>query len=367
MSVLPWTKEQTQRPAVSRWAKPGWIGIDVGTHAMKLAQLERTGSRYRIAARWKLVDSNHALAKDAASSAEALHHQLLKTRELKRLFSGSKCAAVLPTALVELRSFPVPVGTPVELQRMAGEELAVDLGVEPQELAFDCWETPGLGRPEPGMTRVSVTSVPKALAMQLGDSLLSAGLACQVLNAVPCAMARAVELANIDLQGESIIAVDLSHTMPVVVLVKGGRPLFTRVLRGAGMHTVMQPLEEGLSISIEECEQLLVRYGIATRGADPTLASQRATELVAHPLQELVSEIERTIEYISAQFRNCKPQQVCLFGGGALVKNFPEYISERLGMPAVPWSLSQEEVDRTDALFGVAAGLSSLAWEESAC
>lgn len=367
MSVVSWAKSQTTRPMVSRWAKPGWIGIDVGTHAIKLAQLERSGSGYRIAARWTITDPSHCLAKEAASRPESLGAQLLKVRELKRLFVGSKCAAALPSALVELRSFAVPTGTPAELQRMAGEELAVDLGVEPQELAFDCWETPGVGRPDPGMTRVSVTSVPKKLATQLGDSLLSAGLACQVLDVMPCAMARAVELAAVEPLGDSIIAIDLSYTMPVIVLVKGGSPIFTRVLRGVGMHSVMQPLESGLGISLEECEQLLVRFGIVAGGTPPTLASERTTELIAQPLQELISEIERTVEYVAAQFRNCKPQQLCLFGGGALIKNLPEYVSDRLGMPARPWCLRADEPVGTDPLFGVAAGLSSLAWEETPC
>jgi Tfp pilus assembly PilM family ATPase len=283
------------------------------------------------------------------------------------LFSGSKCATALPAALVELRNFDVPVGSHSELQRIAGEELAVDLAIEPQELAFDCWEAMSVGRPEPGMTRITVTSVPKKLATQLGDDLLAAGLACQVLDALPCAMARAVELAALELLGDSVIAIDLSYTLPTVVLVKNGRPLFTRTLRGVGLQSIMQPLETGLNISTEECEQLLVRYGIMAGSQAPTVASRRTTEIIAHPIQDLVNEIFRTVDYIGQQFRSCKARQLCLFGGGALVKNLPEYISERLEMPAAPWSLSRGEAAVDDALFGVAAGLSALAWEDAAC
>jgi len=365
MSLLSWATNQKVRPA--RWAKRGWIGIDIGTHATKLVQLERLGSNYRIAARWSITDPGHTLTADAAACTTALDNELSKIRTLKRLFSGSKCAAVLPTALVELRSFEVPTGTQSELQRIAGEELAIDLGIEPQELAFDCWEAMSVGRPEPGITRISVSSVPAELAKQLGESLLATGLACQVLDALPCAVARAVELAALELLGDSVIAVDLSYTLPLVVLVKNGRPLYTRTMRGVGLQSIMQPLAAGLSLSNEECEQLLVRYGIVAGGAQPTLASQRTTEIIAHPVNELVNEIMRTVDYIAQQFRSCKPRQVCLFGGGALVKNLPEYISERLDMPAAPWSLAADQADPTDALFGVAAGLSALAWEDAAC
>jgi Tfp pilus assembly PilM family ATPase len=188
-----------------------------------------------------------------------------------------------------------------------------------------------------------------------------------VLNAMPCALARAVELANIELLGDSIIAVDLSYTLPLVVLVKNGQPLFTRTMRGVGLQSITRPLEAGLNISAEECEQLLVRYGIVAGNSEPTLASQRTTEIVAHPIQDLVDEIIRTVDYIGQQFRSCKPRQLCLFGGGALVRNLPEAISERLEMPATPWRLSAGESGRSDALYGVAAGLSALAWEDAAC
>lgn len=367
MSVLTWAADKTTPTTLARWAKRGWIGIDIGTHAIKLAQLERSGSSYRLAARWTISDPSHALATEPESTATELSTRLTHLKSLKRLFSGGKCAALLSTALVELRSFDVPLGTSSELQRIAGEELAADLGVEPQDLAFDYWETPSVGRPEPGMTRVAVTSVPKDLAMQLGDSLLSAGLACQVLDALPCAMARAVKLAPLEPLGDSVIAIDLSYKLPIVVLVKDGRPLFTRTLRSVGFDSIMQPLESGLSISTEECEQLLNRYGIVAGGADPTLASQRTTEIIARPLQDLLIEIDRTIDYIGAQFRNCKPGQVCLFGGGALVSNLPECISDRLQMPVTPWALGSGELHRTDPLFGVAAGLSSLSWEKTVC
>src|SRR5688572_20825929 len=137
MSVLNCTAGRNNRATATRRAKRGWIGIDVGTHAIKLAQLERYAAGIRIAGRWTLVDPNHALATAPTSDSTPLADQLSNIKTLKRLFSGSKCAAVLPTSLVEFRNFEVPAGSHAELQRMAGEELAVDLGVEPQELAFD--------------------------------------------------------------------------------------------------------------------------------------------------------------------------------------------------------------------------------------
>jgi Tfp pilus assembly PilM family ATPase len=331
-----------------------------------LAQIERQGTQFRIGSRWTLADPDHTLAIQPDACTAPLHARITPIRALTRLFSGNKCAAVLPTNLIDLRTFDIPQGTPAELHRMTGEELAADLGVEPQDLAYGCWEIVPGGFHDPGMARMWVTAVPKSVATQAGDSLLSAGLACQVLDSMPCALARAVEMSACDKLGDSVIAIDLGYTLPLVVLVKEGKPIFSRTLRGLGIQALMQPLQTTLGITTEECEQLLIRYGVASSGAG-TLAVQRTMDIITHPLEDLLGEIKRTVDYIAQQFRGCKPRQVCLFGGGALIKNLSDLLSSELEMPVAPWTLGGNQADPADALYGVAAGLSSLAWEDTGC
>ena len=102
-------------------------------------------------------------------------------------------------------------------------------------------------------------------------------------------------------------------------------------------------------------------------GQQPTLATGRTMQVIARPLQDLLNEIKRTVDYIGQNFRNNKPHRVCLFGGRAAIKNLPEHISHKLELPASPWGLGGNRPDPGDALFGLAAGLSALAWEDHAC
>ena len=348
-------------------AKRGWIGIDIGTSAIKLSQVEHCGSRFRISNRWTLSDpASMALNHDRLDETKLLS-QLTQLKSLRRIFAGRNCAAVLPMSLVEYRSLEVPRGDASEQSRMVGEELSADLAVEPEELAFDCWENGSDAAADSELSIVSVIAARKVLVEQVATNLLSAGLECQALNGMPCALARAVEMSSYERTEEIVLALDLGYTSPLMVLVKAGRPLFTRTLRGVGLQTLMQPLESSLQISSAECQQLLVRYGVSNADQFPTLATQRTMQLIANPLQCLVSEIKRTIEYIGQKFRSGKPTRLCLFGGGALIKNFPEYLSQHLPLPANPWTLGGEHADPSDALFGVASGLSSLAWENGAC
>lgn len=367
MSILNKATGRSMGPSLAIRARRGWIGIDFGTHSIKLAQLVRRGPEFHIAARWTLSHPSLSPVSGADSYSDAMQDQIAKLKALRRLFLGRACAAVLPMALVEHRSFEIPKGTESEQNRMMGEELAAELAVEPQELAFDCWDCSPSEIPNSDVARMSVNAVPKKLAETLANQLLSTGLECQVLDGIPCAMARAVELASPKPSDGSVVAIDLSYTLPLVVLAKAGRPLFARTLRGVGMRSIEQPLQTSLELSFDECQQLLVRYGLTAIGQPPTLATGKTMQIIAHPLQDLLAEIKRTVDYICDNFRAHKPRHVCLFGGGALIKNLPGHISHKLQMPATPWTLGGTHSDPSDAIYGLAAGLSALAWESAVC
>lgn len=352
---------------VTRGRSRGWIGVEIGTDGIKLAQLNRSADGFTFAAKWTLPDGQVVEAKDEDVRIDSLQSQLKKIKGLRQLFAGRRCAAVLPMAFVEHRSFEIPRGTTLEQKRMAGEEMAAELGVESNELALDCWE----GAKDPfldsSMVRLSAHAVSKRLAHCVGDQLLRVGLECQVLDGLPCVLARAVELAHLGNDDEAVVAVDLSATLPLVVLVKNGRPLFARTLRGVGLSTIMQPLQDALTLSTEECQQLLTRYGIAAFDQPPSAVVHRTTQLIAHPLQDLGNEIKRTIDYLRQQFRSDRIGSVCLFGSGAIVKNLPNHLSHKLHLPVAPWALNEGDADAMDATYGVAAGLSALAWDADAC
>ncbi len=367
---MPTIEATTHR---GRWYRPtlrpkrGWVGIDLGTRAIKLAQLTQHGTGWRLAARWTLSDSTCELLSRNEILGDRFKSRLSSLKSLRRIFTGRACATVLPMSLVDFRSFEVPRGSIDELTSMVAEELAADLNTEPAELAFGCWEAHGDNGLDPELTRMATLAIPKRLAAKLTTDLLSAGLECHVLNGLPWALARAVELANPAAADEAELALDLGYTSPLLVLVKDGRPVFSRVLRGVGLQSLMQPLQDELKISPEACQQLLVRFGVPVPGEAPSVASHRTFQVIANPLQHLVGEIERTMTYIHQQFRTLTPRRMWLFGGGATVKRLPEYVTHKLRFPCEPWSLDRDAKDAEDALYGVAAALSSLAWETDAC
>lgn len=345
----------------------GWIGVDIGTCAVKLAQLRRVGAGFEFAVRWALPGDAHPPLTREEVERGGLASRLAPLREMRRTFAGRNCAAALPMSLVDFRSFEVPRSTCAEQRQMVAAELAADLRMEPDEITFDCWESANESGPDPALTRMWTMAVPTPLSERLAGDLLSARLECQILDGVPCALARAVALVDESAATDPVVAIDLSHSAPLIVLAAHGRPVFSRTLRGCGLQTFLQPLRADLRLSTGECQQLLARFGLPLPGESASIASQTAQRLIANPLKSLVDEIARTLDYLGHQFRELQPRRIWLFGGGALIKNLPAHLSQRLRIPAAAWQLKAGQDDPGAPLYGIAAGLSLLAWEESTC
>ena len=178
--------------------KFGWIGVDLGTHTVKLAQAVRTteGVRLRHAAviqrpaPWSEAD---ALAVDEPDPSWP---EILAALECGG-FHGRSAACVLPMNVCELRGLKVPPGDEQERHSMIAGELAGEESAPSLPTEFDYWEIGG----EKGIEttdgfNVNVMSVTRPWIDRVAADCQQARLDCWAVDGAPLAMARAVSLAS---------------------------------------------------------------------------------------------------------------------------------------------------------------------------
>jgi Tfp pilus assembly PilM family ATPase len=341
----------------------GWVGIDIGSGATKLAQIEHRRNGYRFSRRWHIP--HDSLSSDSADEmAPGLEAGLGEiasaARELGRMFSQRQSAAAISLAYQDLRSLELPTASDNEMRDMIREEITG----ERDELAkrcFDFWSVP-LGHDDGA--HVTVVAVDANRATTVARRLLGCGFECQILDAIPCALARAMQMADAD-NDQPQIAIDLGNSTCTYVLVEDGIPIFTRILRGGGLHSMTEALRTSMRISPPEAAQILRRCDMVGGETGPSHVHSTAARLLEQPLKAMLGELTKTFEYTSHKFAAYRPTQIRLFGGGATIRNLPEIIEGRLQIPTARWSL-QKATDQSaddDAQFGVAAGLSVLRWE----
>lgn len=350
------------KSSATRSPNRGWIGVDIGTRQIKLAQIQRQAGEYQLTGCWTIgSDDDQPLDRQTLRDSGLAHRRAL-IHSARAMFHGRDAAATLPMSFVELRSLELPSGPRQELLAMVEQELAGDLEGNEARCDIDAWEAGAVG----DTSKVVAVACEHNLGMKVARDLLSAGLQCNVLDAVPCAMARAVQFCDPAVADRAACALDLGEAAAMVTVIHGTLPVFCRMLRGCGLQAIVQRLRDKLHISRPECRQLLTRYGLPdAAGNESALATHR---IIAPVVEQLVEELRRTLQFIGQQSPQMMPQRLWLFGGGALIRNLPEYLAARLEMPTSRWSLAPPGCpapENADALYGVAAGLSALAWEAS--
>jgi Tfp pilus assembly PilM family ATPase len=364
MSTLLDTANRVARSLVLGSPSAGWIGIDVGTRMIKLAQIRRSGDSWRLINRWVHGDEEGVPLTRELLATGALGRQQSALRSIRRLFRGRLAAASLSTSFVELRSFELPTGPWQETRAMIDQELAADASPESSNYEFDAWQAV----PGDAMTKVIAVAINGDLSERVADDLLESGFECAVIDAVPCALARAVAMCDRAAATEPVAALDIGDTGALLTIIKEGRPIFYRSFRNCGLQSLIQPLSEKLSITRLECRQLLTRYGIPTGEPSDTGVAKATGQVVNRALENLVDELLRTSQYATHQLR-VTPKRLWLFGGGGTIRNFAPYLARQTGLPTANWTLpgAAGAMEGAEPLFGVAAGLSALAWEVRGC
>ena len=341
-------------------SKLGWIGVDLGTHTVKLAQAVRTpeGVRLRHAAviqrpsPWPDAD---ALALDEPDPSWP---EILAALECGD-FRGRSAACLLPMNVCELRGLKIPQGDVHERRAMIASELADDEAERDRPLEFDYWELGG----EKGIEtsegfNVNVMSVTRPWIDQVAADCQRVRLDCWAVDGAPLAMARAVGLAAGPRNGDRAVAVDWGFSNTTH---HGGRQ-GTTALRPAAARLPLPQMPRGDSKTRSASRATTPSTWSTSTGLSPPSAECKLrcgpanteiqaaiTAAIAEVTASLVEQIERTLRFVEQQRRHQHPAALWLMGGGASVRNIGPHLAAALRLPVSIWGLPPERDVRSAA------------------
>ena len=364
----------------------GWIGVDVGTHTVKLAQAVRDGADVRLH-RAAVIQRPAAWSGD---DALALEQPITSYPEIRAAlecggFTGRDAICSLPMNVCQLRVLNVPPGSDRERRTMIADELAEEWAELRQPMEFDFWELES-GRAEKGTEgfNVSVLATSRHWVDQLWRDCRQNGLDCWSIDGAPLTMARAVGLIGGMAGGRRVLAVDWGFSNATLCVAGDGRPLYGRRIHACAFGLVLEAIMRVFDVTLDEAQHLAETQGLAAPGAgsgeqpvasdtrhptpDTNSCQAAITEAAEPPIQELMRQIRRTLEFMEAQRRQQQPATVWLLGGGASMRNVSPYLEQALGLPVQIWKLAPEDTPipcaagYRSAVFGSAVALSAAAW-----
>lgn len=319
------------------FGEKGKLGIDIGTAAIKIVELEKSGGRFAL--------KNYGLFElkgtDVKSSGPGLDQSILKLPDqeiiwgLKELIKKGNIKST--DAIASIPSFST-FTTIIDMPYLSEQELAKALPFEARkyipiplnEVILDWSIIDILNQANPGGTlgsaskpatvQVFIAAVPKDETEKYRRIMKGAGLNLKALELENTALIRAL-LGN-DLSPTAIVNIG-GRSTSIVIVNKG----YERVSHNyeIGGFEITKSIARSLNVSIEKAEDLKRKMGM--NKADENIVNEAMVSLI----DMMVFETKKTISNYEG-LKNQKISRVLLVGGLTNMPSFVNYFKQKLNM-----------------------------------
>ncbi len=305
------------------------LGIDIGQDSIKLVELTKVKGDIHLS-RVKVLKTEID-----PSTAKAERDNIIAERLSEILGDVNVRKSALTIATPGLSSFiryvKLPPVSPNRLQQIIGYEAQQQVPFPLEEVIWDYQVLKSGGKSETNVILVAIKS-------QVVDDLLGAmdlqGLEPSFIEHRPLALYNCVRF-NQETEGKVTVMIDVGATATDLSIEREGEPCWTRSARIGGKD-ITEAIQNALHISFKEAEDLKkVKGTIYLTEDDEKSASaedKRLWEAIRPVVQEMVTELQRSVSYFRSQLEGGKMDRIVLTGGCTRLRNFASFIEDQLGI-----------------------------------
>jgi type IV pilus assembly protein PilM len=294
------------------------IGLDIGSGYLKVVQLKDTKSGYELEL-FDMLSLPPELIVDGS-----IIDSLRLIDSLKELSRKAKIRA--KDVAISIAGHSSVIIKRVALPDMSEEELSESVKFEAEQyIPFDIEDVnldfQILGpKEEPGQMDVMLVAVKKDIIGEYLSVVKEAGFNCQIVDVNSFALENIYEI-NYEIEaGKNVALVNIGANTINMNILKGGISVFTRDSAvGSNLHT--EVLQREFNLTYEVAERL--KRGEPVENVSP----QDAFSVMELASEEIIGEVNRSLEYFHEEIN-----EVIMSGGGALVKDFPKLLAEKIGV-----------------------------------
>ncbi|RLA47811.1 MAG: pilus assembly protein PilM [Gammaproteobacteria bacterium] len=303
------------------------VGIDITSSTVKLLELSKTGSRYKIESYFvKPLPQNTVVEKninDVNALAEAIKkvasQAKVKTKDAAVAVAGS---AVI-TKVIEMPADLSEEGMEFQLAVEADQYIPYPL----DEVALD-FELIGPSENNPDQVEVLLAACRRETVEARSEALELAGLRPKIVDVEVFAVERAFKLIAEQLEdlGEQVVAIaDIGATMMTLSVLVEGKTLYTREQLFGGKQ-VTEEIQRRYGLSLEEAGQAKKQGG---------LPEDYESEIVEPFKEALIQQISRSLQFFFSSSQYNYVDQLVLAGGVAAMDGLVGEVEEKLGLHTI--------------------------------
>jgi type IV pilus assembly protein PilM len=301
------------------------VGLDIGTSAVRAAELEFGGGRPKLVAFGQVGLPPGAIIDGEVKDIPAVADAIRRLWHNGRFVSNSVVVGIAGLRVItrELDLPWVPDNEVESAVRFQSEEV-IPFPVDKTILST---QVLGEQKADDGTRtrRVLVAAAHRELVDGVVAAAEQADLNVQAVDLVSSALVRA--LADSDQSSdepEAIVSVGAGLT--VVVVHQEGRPQFVRTI-GTGGSEATAAIAAALDLPVGDAESIKLRLG---EGSPQVLSAEQAVQPV---IQSLVGEIRSSIQYFASLPDRAPIVRVLVTGGGSLLRGFIPQLQAQVRIP----------------------------------
>lgn len=340
------------------FGKRGIIGLDIGSSYIKAVQLKDTRSGYELELFDMIPISPELIVEGSIIDSIRL------TEALKELIRKAKIKT--KDAVISISGHSAVIIKRISLPDMTEEELSESIKFEAEQyVPFDIEDVnidfQILGpREEPGQMDVILVAVKKEVINDYVNVVNEAGFNTVIVDVDAFALENMYGI-NYEIEADTNVAlINIGASTINMNIVRGGVSAFTRDSSvGSNLHS--EALQREFNISYEDAERL--KKGEPLEKITP----EDAQPVIMNASEEIINEIKRSIDFFRGGSPSADIKEIILSGGCALIKGFPELLSESTGIEVrkaepfrnikIPKRFDLLSLDDVAPMLAVAVGL----------
>lgn len=331
------------------------LGLDIGSHTLKLIQLDKKDKGYWLRAAGAAPTSPRGVTSDAQPDLEAL------AVAIKKLVVDSKTNvrqvnASLPESQIFSRVIEMPPLTETELAGAIKWEAEqyIPMPLPEVKMDFTILSTPKKG--VEGKMEVLLVAAPLALLEKYKKVLEMAGL-------TPCSLEPeiiAVSRSLVDQSMTPTLIINLGAATTDLSIVRSGVLAFTRSITSGG-EALARAVAKEMGFELSQAEEYKRAYGLEEDKLEGKILSA-----IKPIFDAVIEEIKRSLIFYQGKYPEEPIKIVSLCGGTAKLPGLVSYLAQNLGIEtqiANPWLTVDHDpklfpkIVEEGPVFAVAAGL----------
>ena len=311
---------------VSMLNSGGVLGIDIGSHSIKLCELGGSLGKLKVDRFAVLPLSEAAIIEDEIQKFSEVADTVKELIRLTGTKSKNVCIGLYgPNTMTKRMNVPEGSKEEIEDHVMWESEQYITFGADDSKIDFDI-----IGDNEGGGKEVFVVAAHNELIAAFSDVIKEAKLNTKFVDLNVLALSNVFEEVYRDTDG-SYLLLDMGASSTKIVIYKRGAPLFTKELPiGGGLIT--EEIQRQMAVSYEEAEDLKTTYD--SRGNLP----EEILNIVQSQIELQVSEIKKNVNFYITAGSTEKVDQCFITGGNSLTVGMIDVLRHAIGI----------EVDRLD-------------------